>query len=83
MINRRRSLGKTPPDKRIICTYNILDDSVDTQIICPSFNISTVKKIEIDGINQSVISRTYPLSAGEHIIKIGLTNNKTIGSYLF
>lgn len=83
MINRRRSLGKTPPDKRIICTYNVLDDSVDTQIICPSFNISTVKKIEIDGINQSVISRTYPLSAGEHVIKIGLTNSKTVGSYLF
>ena len=84
LLNRRRYMGGVfeKPETRLVCVYNVSDDSVNTTIINSS-KVSSVSSVEIDGMTQQTVSYEYPLSTGEHVVKIMLTNMVTMPDGIF
>ena len=84
LLNRRRYMGGVfeKPETRFVCVYNVTDGSVNTAIVNSS-KVSSVSSVEIDGMTQQTVSYEYPLLAGEHTVKIMLTNMVTMPDSLF
>ena len=70
------------PETRLVCVYNVTDGSVNTAIVNSS-KVSSVSSVEIDGMTQQTVSYEYPLLAGEHTVKIMLTNMVTMPDSMF
>ena len=84
LLNRRWYMGGVfeKPETRLVCVYNVTDGSVNTTIV-PSSKASSLSSVEIDGVAQQTVSYEYPLSTGEHVVKIMLTNMVTMPDGIF
>lgn len=66
-INRRRHIKSNPTI--ITAVLNVVDDSVNTNILHWNNITSYFSKIIIDGVKQDTVEYNYPLSAGTHVIQ--------------
>ena len=82
LLNRRRYMGgedAPKEDKRVIATFNVIDDTSTTRVLYSTANITSV---EIDGVSQEVTTH-YQLSLGYHDVKIGISNPSSVPDALF
>ena len=84
LFSRRRYMGGSE-DKRIVCTYNISDGTANTYVFSSqnNFKTNTIQSVEIDGVLQQSVEKSYLLSTGEHVLKIEVKDNSTVPTYMF
>ena len=77
-------MGGASEDKRIVCVYDVTDGTVNTAVFGSSdFSVNSIQSIEIDGVNQPTIAKSYLMSAGEHTMKIKMVDDTTIPRNMF